>query len=356
MLRPERQIPPDATQPRLAATGMTWRRWRFAAAAVSLLVTLSLSISDARAQDVSSQDKAAEAEALFDKGRELMMTAGQLDAACEALAESLALMERGDTYMNLAECHRRQGKTATAWRELGKALEHAKTVKFKEAIETARAIRADLEAKLSTLTVRVPKTTAGLEGLAVELNGVPLPREKWGTPMVLDPQTHTVTATAKGQQPFSSAIELGDDKDAKEITVTLEPVPKAAPPPPAPTPPPPPPSTGGGVHPMAIIGFVAGGVGFVAYGILGGLALDRRSEFDDSCPDDLCPAGSEDDIDEAILFADLATGALALGVAGAGVGLFGLLYFGTDGDDGDDGGASVSLAAGLGSVTLRGQF
>lgn len=308
-------------------------------------------------QDASSSDNREEAERLFDEGRELMMTPGKLDAACDTLARSLELMERGDTYLNLAECHRRQGKTATSWREFGKALEHAKTVEFKEAIETAKTIRDGLEAKLSRLTVRVDERTAALEGLAIELNGEPLPRDQWGTAMILDPQTYTVKATATGHQDFSSSVELGDDKDNKEVVVALEPVvppptpAPAPPPPPAPKPEPPPSTSDGGVHPLTIIGFAVAGAGFIAYGVTGGLALDRRAGFDEDCPDDLCPAGREDDIDEAILLADVASGMLAVGLAGTAVGLFSLFYF-----DLNDGEASAAIDIGPGTIGVRGSF
>jgi hypothetical protein len=331
---------------------------RAAVAATGLLLVLILAprVRAQPAPQPGSADDTREAERLFDEGRALMMEPGELDRACETLSKSLALMVRGDTYLNLAECHRRQGKTATAWREFGKALEHAESVKFKEAIETAKEIRSGLEAKLSSLTVKVADATAGLQGLSIKLNGEPFLRDDWGRAMVLDPQSYKVEAAAEGYQPFVQTVELGDDSDAKEIAVVLEPVPPPAPAPPAAPPPaptePPPAVSGGGIHPLAIIGFAVGAAGFVTFAIFGALSIDRNSDFDDRCPDDLCPEGSEDAIDEAILFSDLATVGLIVGAVGTGAGVVGLLL---DTDDNTEAG-SVQLNVGPGSLWVRGTF
>ena len=72
---------------------------------------------------------------LFDEGRNMMTQTGKLEEACSKLADSYELAKRGDTLLNLAECHRRQGKTATAWREFDHAIRYAQDVEYDEAIE-----------------------------------------------------------------------------------------------------------------------------------------------------------------------------------------------------------------------------
>ena len=90
---------------------------------------------------------AAKAEKLFHEGRELMKKRSTLDRGCEVLQQSFDLQARGDTLLNLAECHRRQGKTASAWREFDEALDYALSADFKEAIEAAFVLREELAAK-----------------------------------------------------------------------------------------------------------------------------------------------------------------------------------------------------------------
>ena len=118
--------------------------------------------------------------------------------------------------LNLAVCHRRQGKTATAWAEFDKALTHGTKVGFPEAIEEAKRLRDELAAMLSKLTVTVPPATAALEGLTVEVDGNPWPRERWNIAFVIDPGPIRVRARAKGYKPFEVQVELGADKDEQD--------------------------------------------------------------------------------------------------------------------------------------------
>ncbi len=191
--------------------------------ALAVAAALALAAPSARADDQP------EAVKLFDKGRALMQSAATLDEGCRTLEESLKLWDRGDTVLNLALCHRRQGKTATAWTEFDKALSHGTKVGFPEAIEEAKKQRAELAAILSKLTVTVPPATAALEGLTVEISGKPWPRERWNVAFVIDPGPVRVRARAKGYKPFEVQVEIGPDKDEKTVSVLLE----VEPPPPS---------------------------------------------------------------------------------------------------------------------------
>src|SRR5262249_7209609 len=151
-----------------------------------------------------------------------MQHASTLAEGCRTLEESLKLWDRGDTVLNLALCHRRQGKTATAWAEFDRALNHGTKVGFPEAIEEAKRQRAALEAILSRLTITVPPATVALEGLVVEVDGAPLERTRWNTAFVRDPGPVRVRARAKGHKPFEAQVEIGANKDAKSVVVVLE--------------------------------------------------------------------------------------------------------------------------------------
>jgi hypothetical protein len=273
-------------------------------------------------------DEQSDAEALFDRGRKLMESNATLAEACRTLAESLKLMDRGDTWLNLAECHRRQGKTATAWGEFDKALTYGFKASFIEAVHTAERLRDELALKLSRLTVAVPPETAAIEGLTVEVLGTPWPRERWNTGFVIDPGPIRVRASARGYKPFEVQVELGADKDAKTVVVVLEVEP--APPPPLPH--------RGPIAPVAepsrplwpwlvgVAGVALGGaaigsevVSRQAHGVLDTSCGPARQ----SCPVgyDYTPARTRELVGYGLFVGLGISGLAALGAAGAGLGL-----------------------------------
>lgn len=267
---------------------------------------------------------AAKAEKLFHEGRELMKKRSTLDRGCEVLQRSFDLQSRGDTLLNLAECHRRQGKTASAWREFDEALDYAMSADFKEAIEAAFVLREELAAKLSTVTVTVAEGTAELPKLVVELDGKRLPPPHWGNALFKDPGPHVVTATAEGHEPFRKELVLGDDRDAQTVEVALVQLPPAPPPPatvpPPPPPPPPPPDEGipSWVWPV-------GGAGIAALGgsvVAGIVATNAGNDLDEECGPERrqCPPRYDFDSTRS---RELTSFGFFVGLGAAGIGLVG---------------------------------
>ena len=66
------------------------------------------------------------AEALFQEGRRLM-AAGKTAEACARFAESYTQEASSGTLLNLALCHQKEGKTATAWTEYRNAARLARS-------------------------------------------------------------------------------------------------------------------------------------------------------------------------------------------------------------------------------------
>ncbi len=276
-------------------------------------------------------DDQPEAVKLFDKGRLLMRNAATLAEGCRTLEESLKLWDRGDTVLNLAFCHRLQGRTATAWAEFEKAITHGTKVGFPEAIEEAKRQRAQLEAALSRLTVTVPPETVALDGLTVEVDGEPWPRERWNTATVRDPGPLRVRAQARGYKPFDVRLTLGDDKDTKNVVVALEVEPP--PPPPLPPPLPAPPRPGPVEKPRPVWPWIVGGAG-VALGAaaIGSeiVSVAAHNELDAKCGPgrkscmpgyDYHPARTRELLGFGLFVGLGAGGLVALGAAGVGLGL-----------------------------------
>jgi hypothetical protein len=291
--------------------------------AVAALASLALG----GAGGVARADDQSDAEDLFERGRKLMERPATLEEACRTLQASMKLMDRGDTLLNLAECHRRQGKSATAWAEFDKALSYGAQAGFPEAIRAATQFRGALAAWLSTLTVTVTPLTAALPGLTVEVAGNPWPRERWNTAFAIDPGPTPVRARATGYKPFDVQVALGADKDAKTVVVVLEVEPPPPPPPPPPRPPPPP---GPVAAPRPVWPWIVGAAGVALVGGAVGAEVVSESahhELDTKCGTGrACPHGFDyapvrrREVDGFGLFVGLGTGGV-LALAGAGLGL-----------------------------------
>ncbi len=272
---------------------------------------------------------------LFKEGKTLMANPATLAEGCRKLEESFKLAVRGDTLLNLAFCHEKLGKTATAWAEYNKAIAEAERVKYGGGIEAAKARRDELAAKLSTLTVTVPAAMAALDGLVLEVNGKPFPREQWNTALNLDPGPFEVTAVAKGYLRFSRRVDLAPDRDRKVVTVVLELVPappSPAPPPPPPAPLPPPPKPIVVVSPpRPIWPWIVGGTGIALVGASIGFAVDQLAashQLDNACGANRqsCPLTYNFAPTRAreVRDRDLFVGLGAVGLAAAGAGAVGL--------------------------------
>src|SRR5215468_9365477 len=118
------------------------------------------------------------AQALFDEARQLMEQK-RFSEACPKLAESQRLDPGGGTLLNLAVCHEKEGRLATAQTEYGEALSVAVKDARKDREAIARERLAALEGKIPRVVVVVPPA-ADVEGLEVKLDGLVLRRAAWG--------------------------------------------------------------------------------------------------------------------------------------------------------------------------------
>lgn len=336
------------------------RRTRTLLLAASVLATSALGVGRAAA-DGSPEDDAL-ATTLFKEAKALL-EAGNVGEACPKLAESQRLHPAGGTLLNLAVCHEREGKTATAWAELRDARVIAEHDGRDDRIALADEHLRALEPKLSKLVLSVAPTV-DVPDMELRVDERAVRRPAWGTGMPLDPGEHVIEAGAPGKKPWRAQVTILPDADLKTVVVPDWENDAAAPviPPPtiAPTPavmerPTPPPSHD---HTAALI---VGGVSLATIGMasyFGIHAIAKHQESRDACTTNPCSQTSTDLNDSAKTFADISTVTFAVGAAGLGLAVY-LWFFQGDSS------ASVStrslriipaVARGRGTLDLTARF
>lgn len=168
------------------------------------LVIAALWLCPVLAAAQSASDTKAAANALFDEGKRLI-AAGDVAHACAKFEASLQLIDQLGVRLNLADCHERQGRTATAWAEFSEAASQADK-RGDDRAAYARQRADALEPRLTRLVISVA-TANRLPGLVVRRDNVVVPSEAFGTPLPVDPGGHTITASATGDQTWSTRVE-----------------------------------------------------------------------------------------------------------------------------------------------------
>ncbi|WP_437910756.1 hypothetical protein WME95_23975 [Sorangium sp. So ce327] len=262
-------------------------RARHAGAWLALLCGTSLT-SPLLAQPAAA-DKAL-AEGLFQDGKKLM-DEGKLQEACPKLAESQRVDPTVGTLLNLAVCHEKEGKTASAWAEFTEASSLAASAGQQDRAQFAAKRASELEAKLTRLVLDAAQATQAAPAMTITLNGKELSAAAaTGSGIPVDPGTATIEAKAPGKQPWSHRVTL--DPGPSTTRVTIPPLAdvavqeaKAAPPAPPPARPEAakPEATG---NPMRALGFVAGGVGIAGIGVgavFGVLTIKKAGDVEEGC-------------------------------------------------------------------------
>ena len=157
----------------------------------------------------------AEAQALFDEGKELLKE-GKIDEACAKLDASERVSPAGGTEGKLAECYEKQGKTASAWEMYKRAEASAKAANKEERAAQAEKAAKALSGKLVHLSVVVPDES-DVKGLAITVNGKARDRATWGDQVPVDPDEYEITAEAPGRESWSKTITIKTKDKTVEI-------------------------------------------------------------------------------------------------------------------------------------------
>ena len=288
-----------------------------------LSVTLFVAgVSSSAAAQPTLQDKTV-AQGLFDEGR-AEMEQNHVSEACAKFSGSYQLDPSDGTLLNLALCHEKEGRTASAYAELGESVSRAIRDQRPEREKIAREHLAAVTPRLSRLTVVVPLTSL-VDGLSVTVDGTTLSRPAWGVAVPLDPGNHIIEARAPDRRTWTATITLPPEQGAEHVEVPAlvdEPRPALSLTPPINIPPPPDPT-------QKTLGWATIGVGAagVAIGsVTGVLAIGKWSGAAKQCPNGVCPSKSvQAGFDGAGTLADVSTASYVVGGVGLAAGLVLLL-------------------------------
>ena len=254
---------------------------------------------------------AADADKLFDKGKQLM-AANKLAEACTAFEDSQRLAPAITTAMNLANCREKNEQLATAhelFMTVAKELEGKPESKKLREVALQRA--ALLQGRLSKIVLVVP-TASQVPGLEIQLDARSLPAAQWNQPITLDGGSYTLVARATDRTEWTTTVALAPSGDTKTVEVPVLADTKAAP---TPTPVA---TTQQGSRKLPIaFGIAAIGLGATALGLeLWGRSLYQQSKdelFDETRKRDLYDSANARHIPAQI------AGIAALGCAAAAV-------------------------------------
>lgn len=160
----------------------------------------------------TAQAQRAEADAEFQRGRALMAE-GRTAQACAAFEASMALEAQRGTLYNLAICHDKLGKIATAWAEF---VELGRT-------DSNEARAQDSRQRAAALSPRLPRmhiVTHG-SGVKVTRNGVDV------TPLIgeqapVDPGTYRFEARAEGREPYVASVDLTAEGTIVQVDIPVQ--------------------------------------------------------------------------------------------------------------------------------------
>ncbi len=279
----------------------------------AISVAAVLGSTRAHAQTQPGVSNEMRAETLFRSG-EKKFDAGRHAEACQDFEQSLKLAPKLGTLLNVALCHETIGKVATAWREFQHASAWAAQNNQRERHDFAVQHVIALEPRLPRVALQLPVDRAIA---SLEVDGEPLPEQRWNLPVYLDPGEHAVAVNAPGKRRATVTFRVTLSPTEQIVVVpSLADEPAPAPPSPAPV--------LQDESPMKRnVGWglvAAGGIGVVTGAVLAVLSVAKRGDADDHCVDATCDAEGVDLLRSA---SSLGTGSIVALAAGGVLGAAG---------------------------------
>ena len=266
------------------------------------IATGLVTFTSAAHAEPSAADRALATE-LFRRGRDLL-AADSVPAACEALGASHRLDPSGGTILNLALCHEREGRTATAWSEYQEAISFAKRDGRADRLAFAEAHLGLVAGRLARLRIVVGSSDARP---TIVRDGSEVPEAGWGVAVPIDPGRHVVEARGPGRAPLRIEVSLREG-EARDVSIgALAPLPADERPLA--------PRVHGSRLPVYALGI--GSLAAATTGTIAAVRALRRREASDAACTPSCTADGVAYNEQAKTAADVSTIAFAVAVAAA---------------------------------------
>jgi hypothetical protein len=358
---------------RRALSGRRGRRQSFCRLGVLVAVLVAsaqpspVAAQPAAAQEQPSKADRVKARSLMDRGYDLV-SRKKYAQALEAFKEADAMMGVPTTGIAVAETYEKMGKLLEA-REAAVAVSNHPRRRGEPAVFTttrrdARRLTDRLMKRLPSLELELATPDGPLPAtvsVVVSIDGNEL--AALDRPERVNPGSHRIEASAPGYHDVNLTVAVSEGK-SRRVKLLFNPADTQEV------------STGpdeigggqqverafddeddrGGISPLAPVGFTIAAIG-AGVGIgMGVAALSKESDLAEQCPDKVCPATVEDNLDDAEVFARVSTISFAVGGAGLVLGIVGVaLSFGGD-DEPEVGQVRVEPLVGPGWLGLRGSF
>ncbi|HYQ16768.1 MAG TPA: hypothetical protein VEQ58_13445 [Polyangiaceae bacterium] len=334
------------------------------------------------AEDASAAETAA-ARALAVDGLKLAQANNCVEAVPK-LERAEKLYHSTMVATRLGECYVSVGRLVEGTEILRKALREPQatepTPALAKALERAQKVLDAAKPRIAGLTIKV----AAVQDMSVKVDGTLVAAALIDTEIPVDPGEHAVEVAAPGFIKSGSRINVAEG-EKKSVTMTLarDPnapvvVPQSEKQPaqepasarqnnaverPAPVTSPPPEERAPN-RTAAYVALGIGAAGLVTGGVLGALTLKQHSDLKGHCPNDVCTADKQGDLDSAKRMGNFST--IAFGVGGAGLVLGTVLFFTASPSSADRaeraaarrfaGITRARLGVGVGRVELSGDF
>jgi len=268
----------------------------------------------------AAPDNTKKALDVFKKAQALYK-ANKYAEALPLFRESYALVPSPNSQIYIARCLAGTGDHVGAWLEYNAIIadvDRRNDPKYQPARDSAVTERDEAASKIALLTVDVRNPTAETR---LSIAGRDIPRDKWNQalPFTPGPVDVAVITPPGAPKPQSVTLKAGDKQQISVDAAGAAAVGPVNPPP------------GEGKSSRAIlrpVAYAAGGVGvvgFVMFGVAGGLATASFSDLDSKCTKAsgkrVCPSNLQGQIDSGKLNQTVANVGLVVGAVGLAAGV-----------------------------------